>query len=348
MRCYIIFNNTTDIITNNINKAAERGFTMTKKERVIAAIEGRETDQVPCGFSLHFPVEDAYGEAAVKAHLDFFKESDTDILKIMNENLVPYMGEILHGSDYCMVKEMSLEDPFMKDQIALVKEILAGCESDAFVLGTLHGITASAIHPLEKMEPGYTYDGVREKLCRLIHEDKDTVLAGMERIADVMCELAAEYIRLGADGIYYAALGGETRFFTDEEFEEIVKPFDIRIMKAIKDAGGYCFLHICKDGLNMERYRGYEEYADVVNWGVYEAPYTLEQGRELFAGKTIMGGLPNRHGVLVDGPAEAVKEETRRIINTFGKTGFILGADCTLATEQDMELLKAAVEAARE
>lgn len=61
-----------------------------------------------------------------------------------------------------------------------------------------------------------------------------------------------------------------------------------------------------------------------------------------------MGGLPNRHGVLVDGPAEAVKEETRRIINTFGKTGFILGADCTLATEQDMELLKAAVEAARE
>ena len=43
-----------------------------------------------------------------------------------------------------------------------------------------------------------------------------------------------------------------------------------------------------------------------------------------------------------------MKEETRKVIREFGKTGFILGADCTLATEQDMSLLRAAVEAARE
>ena len=170
----------------------------------------------------------------------------------------------------------------------------------------------------------------------------------MKRIADVMCELAGTYIELGVDGVYYAALGGETRFFTDEEFDKWIKPFDLQIMKAIKDAGGYCFLHICKDQLNMDRYKDYGPYADVVNWGVYEAPFSLEDGRKMFAGKTIMGGLPNRHGVLVDGPAEAVKEETRKVIEDFGRTHFILGADCTLATEQDMDLLKAAVEAARE
>lgn len=321
---------------------------MTKKERVTAAIRGEEVDKIPSGFSLHFPKESAFGDAAVKAHLKFFEESDTDILKIMNENLVPYMGEINNGSDYSMVKEMTMEDGFMQDQVELVKKILAGCDRDAFILGTLHGITASSIHPLEKMDPNYTYDQVREKLCRLLHEDEDTVLAGMRRIADVMCELARTYIELGVDGVYYAALGGETRFFTDEEFEKWIKPFDLQIMKAIKDAGGYCFLHICKDQLNMDRYKDYGPYADVVNWGVYEAPFSLEDGRKMFAGKTIMGGLPNRHGVLVDGPAEAVKEETRKVIREFGRTHFILGADCTLATEQDMDLLKAAVEAARE
>lgn len=321
---------------------------MTKKERVIAAIKGEAVDKVPSSFSLHFPKDVAFGDAAVEAHLKFFEESDTDILKIMNENLVPYMGEINQGSDYHMVREMTMEDDFMKDQTELVKKILARCDKDAFTLGTLHGITASSIHPLEKMDPNYTYDEVREKLCRLLHEDKDTVLAGMQRIANVMCDLARTYIELGVDGVYYAALGGETRFFTDEEFEQWIKPFDLQIMKAIKDAGGYCFLHICKDGLNMDRYKDYGPYADVVNWGVYEAPFSLEEGRKMFAGKTIMGGLPNRHGVLVDGPAEAVKEETRKVIREFGKTGFILGADCTLATEQDMNLLRAAVEAARE
>lgn len=321
---------------------------MTKRERVIAAIEGRETDAVPCGFSLHFPKEQAYGAAAVDTHIKFFEETDTDILKIMNENLVPYMGEINKGSDYSLVREMSMKDQFMQDQVALVKSILERCDKDAFTLGTLHGITASSIHPLEKMDPSYTYDGVREKLCRLLHEDRDTVLAGMQRIADVMCELAKTYIELGVDGVYYAALGGETRFFTDEEFEAYVKPFDLQIMKAVKDAGGYCFLHICKDQLNMERYKDYGQYADVVNWGVYEAPYSLEEGRKLFPNTAIMGGLPNRHGVLVDGPAEAVKAEVHNVVNSFGKKGFILGADCTLATEQDMGLLKAAVEAARE
>lgn len=321
---------------------------MTKKERVIAAIKGEAVDKVPSSFSLHFPKDVAFGDAAVEAHLKFFEESDTDILKIMNENLVPYMGEINQGSDYHMVRKMTMEDDFMKDQTELVKKILARCDKDAFTLGTLHGITASSIHPLEKMDPNYTYDEVREKLCRLLHEDKDTVLAGMQRIANVMCDLARTYIELGVDGVYYAALGGETRFFTDEEFEQWIKPFDLQIMKAIKDAGGYCFLHICKDGLNMDRYKDYGPYADVVNWGVHEAPFSLEEGRKMFAGKTIMGGLPNRHGVLVDGPAEAVKEETRKVIREFGKTGFILGADCTLATEQDMSLLRAAVEAARE
>ncbi len=135
---------------------------MTKKERVTAAIRGEEVDKIPSGFSLHFPKESAFGDAAVKAHLKFFEESDTDILKIMNENLVPYMGEINHGSDYSMVKEMTMEDGFMQDQVELVKKILAGCGRDAFILGTLHGITASAIHPLEKMDPNYTYDQVRE------------------------------------------------------------------------------------------------------------------------------------------------------------------------------------------
>lgn len=321
---------------------------MTKKERVIAAIRGQETDVAPCGFSLHFPKEEAYGDRAVEAHLRFFEETDTDILKIMNENLVPYMGEINQGSDYRLVGEMTMEDPFMKAQTQLTEKILKRCDRDAFILGTLHGVTASAIHPLEKMDPSASYDQVREKLCHLLREDTRTVLDGMQRITDVMCRLAETYIKMGVDGIYYAALGGETRFFTDEEFAAWIRPFDLQIMKTVKDAGGYCFLHICKDQLNMERYRGYGEYADVVNWGVYEAPYSLEEGRRLFPGTAIMGGMANRSGVLADGPAEAVRQEVHRILEDFGKTGFILGADCTLATEQDMDLLKAAVRAVRE
>ena len=117
-------------------------------------------------------------------------------------------------------------------------------------------------------------------------------------------------------------------------------------MKAIKDAGMYCILHICKDGLNMQRYQGYGDFADVVNWGVYEVPFSMEAGRALFSDCTIMGGLRNRSGVLVDGTDEEIESEVHSTIEAFGEKGLILGADCTLATEQDMRKLRIAVEAA--
>lgn len=34
---------------------------MKKRDRVFAAIRGEEVDHVPCGFSLHFPHDRAFG-----------------------------------------------------------------------------------------------------------------------------------------------------------------------------------------------------------------------------------------------------------------------------------------------
>lgn len=320
---------------------------MNKRERVIAAIEGREVDSIPSSFSLHFPEEVAYGDAAVDAHLDFFKKTDTDILKLMNENLLPYMGEIEKAEDYKAVR-FSVKDQFMVDELDLVKKVLAGCDEECFSMLTLHGITASAIHPLEKMKAAFDYDGARAHLSKLFNENHVPVVDAMKRIADGMCDLIRESMRLGIDGIYYAALGGEYRYFTDEQFATHIEPLDKMILSAIKEAGGYCFLHICKDGLNMDRYGDYGDYCDVVNWGIYEAPFSLEAGRKMFPEKTIMGGLANRSGVLVDGSPEQITEEVRKVIALTGKRRFILGADCTLATEQDLSRVHTAVQAARE
>ena len=162
-----------------------------------------------------------------------------------------------------------------------------------------------------------------------------------------MSELAQAYIKAGLDGVYFAALGGETRYFTDEEFAEYIEPCDKQILSAIREAGGKAFLHICKDHLNMARYASYADFCDVVNWGVYEAPFSLDDGKKMFAGKAIMGGLANRTGVIVDGTDEEIRAEVRRVIDWSGKDKFILGADCTLATEQDIHRLVVAIDEAR-
>lgn len=319
---------------------------MNKKERVLAAINQRPVDYVPCGFSLHFPQEQWHGEAGVRAHLDFFRESDTDIIKIMNENHFPCFGAMVDASSYsALCRGFSIESSFMQDQLAFTKEILGRAEGDSFSVGTLHGITASAIHPLEQM--GLSYAESRERLAAYLRDNPHKMLSALQRITDTLSELAMKYVEAGLDGVFYAALGGERRYFTDEEFHAWIEPFDKQIMTAIREAGGYVILHICKDGLNMERYASYIGFADVINWGVHTAPFTLEEGRRLFPGKTVMGGLPDRHGVLVDGSEEEIASYVEGIISSYGRTGLIIGADCTLSTEQDMRKLSAAVRACR-
>ena len=320
---------------------------MTKRDRVLRAIRKEPADFIPSCFSLHFPKERNSGEAGVRAHLDFFRDTGADIAKIMNENLVPSPGM---GSSfpeaYADVRAFGKDTDFIVDQIDFTKKILDGLDDEYFTLGTLHGICASALHPIERS--GIDYEKARDLQLLSLREAEGTTLSAFNRIADGLCSLVEGYKEAGVDAIYYAALGGEPRWFSDEEFDKWIKPFDLKIMKAIKEAGMYCFLHICKDGLNMQRYRDYASLSDVVNWGVYEVPFSLEEGRKLFPGCTIMGGLRNRSGVLVDGSADEIREEVRSVINGFGRTGFILGADCTLATEQDMGRLRAAIEAAQD
>lgn len=315
---------------------------MNKKERVQAAINKQPVDHVPACFSLHFPREIAFGDAAVKAHLDFYRQTDCDILKIMNENLVPAIGEMNSPADWAKVPAYNRHSPFMQQQLDMIKRILDE-EGDAYSLATIHGICASTIHPLEAK---YGYEPVRRLFVEQMRTDKQPMLDARRRIADAMCDLAQACIEIGCNGVYYAALGAEKHFFTDEEFAEAVEPFDRQILTAIREAGGDIFLHICKNNLNMHRYRNYQDLCDVVNWGVYEVPFSLEEGRKLFPNATIMGGLANRSGVLVDGTIEELQAAVRKLIADFGSTGFILGADCTLPTDIPVERIRAAAHAA--
>ncbi|MDL2229403.1 uroporphyrinogen III decarboxylase [Treponema sp. OttesenSCG-928-L16] len=318
---------------------------MTKKERVIAAITGKAVDYPPASFSLHFPEECKFREKGIDAHLRFFSETDTDIYKIMTENLIPSVPGISEAPDWEKIPSFSRHDPFIADQIDFVKAIRDKTPADVFLLGTIHGVCASTIHPLR---PQYSnYDEIRHIHVVHYRKNKAVFRDAVKRISEAQCILMEETIKAGVDGIYYAALGGEKNFYTDEEFSELIEPFDKEILSVCREMGCYSFLHICKKNLNIERYRSYVPYTDVVNWGIYENGIYPDQVRRLFPDKTIMGGFANRSGVLVEGTRDEIAAETRKIILENGPDKFILGADCTLPTAIPYQNIRYAVMAAR-
>ena len=161
---------------------------MTKRDRVLRAIRKEPVDFVPSCFSLHFPKEKNSGEAGVRAHLDFFRDTGADIAKIMNENLVPSPGM---GSSfpeaYADVRAFGRDADFIVDQIDFTKRILDGLDDEYFTLGTLHGICASALHPIERS--GIDYEKARDLQLLSLREAEGTTLSAFNRIADGLCGL---------------------------------------------------------------------------------------------------------------------------------------------------------------
>ena len=317
---------------------------MTKRERVLAAILGQDIDSIPSSYSLHFPAEKAKSNKGVRSHLEFYKKTDVDIMKIMNEYLVPDFGGIRVPSDWKIIPSFNRKTKFISDFGDFVKKIVDRLGPDDFFLATIHGICASSIHPIEAR---YGYLPVRELQVSHLREKSAPYLDACRRIADGLCCMADVLLEAGVDGIYYAALGGERHFYTDEEFSRAVLPFDLQVLRHIKAKGGYVLLHLCKNNLNMQRFKPYAPYADIVNWGVAETNFSLKDGKKLFSNAAIMGGLPNRAKMWSQGSDEDLKKAIKKIIAEMGRKKFIMGADCTLATDLAYERINTAVRTAR-
>ncbi len=314
---------------------------MDKKDRLYRALAGEEVDYVPSGFWFHFPEEQYYGDEAVKAHLDFYANADLDILKIMNEYQYRPGFEIKTPSDWRRLKPQKIKDSYFQGYIDVIKKIADTLKGEVPLLATIHGVFASAFHCC--MRPGETLAG-KNLLMDHIKEEPEFVLSGFSAIADTLAELSLACIDAGVDGIYYATLGGEDYRFSEKEFLRYIKPFDIQALHPVQNVCDLLILHICSEKLRLPVYADYPDNA--INWAVHESRYSLEDGKRIF-NRTILGGLDDRSGVMVEGPEREIMHEVTKIVNEFGKRGFILGCDCTLPTNIPISHIRAAIEAAR-
>ena len=316
---------------------------MDKRERIAAAIAGEATDRVPCGFWHHFDKKDAFGEASVRAHLDFYEATDADVLKVMNEHMYRLEQEIRCAEDWRKVRPVPFERTDYPDYIGEFRAIRRAVPSDVPLWATIHGALVSAYHATDT--PGHFSNPDNRVSCHL-RENPEAVKGALMAVAETLSDLCDRLIDAGADGIYYAALGGEETRFSRELLEEAVIPADRYVIDRVKARGATAVLHICKEKVQLPAYRSID--ADVFNWAVHDCRYSLADGRALFPGKALLGGFDDRSGVLVDGSEEAIVSETNAILREAGTARFILGADCTLPDNVELWRVRAAKRAARD
>lgn len=101
---------------------------MNKKMRVLAALENRETDHVPAAFWFHFPADKAEGQACVDAHLQWYRDTDQDFIKIMCDGYFGYPNETLEKladvSELYKMKPLGENHPLSENRLNVLQQLL--------------------------------------------------------------------------------------------------------------------------------------------------------------------------------------------------------------------------------
>ena len=317
---------------------------MTKFERVLNASKGLDVDHVPTGFWFHFPEDKKMGDAAVQAHIDLYKEIDTDLFKIMNEN--KYRNNIRPEkiSDWKSWSPLKVKGSYYEESLDMIKRIADKIGDEVPLLFTVHGLYISTYHGTPDA-PVDNYADVNNIISSHLKEDPKMMESVFKMVADTLLELSEEAMKAGAHGIYYAALGGEKQRFPEGHYEEYIKPTEVELLNEIQKSTDYLTLHICKDNVQLPMFADYP--CNLVNWAIYENDFSLEQGRDLFK-KPLLGGFDDRTGLMAGNDQKAIAAETRRIIDSMDGKGLVLGSDCTLPTEVSLDNIRTVVKTAKE
>ena len=308
---------------------------MNKRERMECFL-AREayTDGIPAAFFQHFDASKRHGDAAMQAQLDFFHDTDMDMMKIMFDDIYPKFS-VEKPEDWRRVPDFAADDPVFTQQIELAARLVKAVGKEAGVYQTIFSPFVSAgcaVSPIP------VWDSV---VTPHFLADPEAMTAGLTKIAKTLAAFAQNIAKTGIDGFYVSLQGGEYSRYSPAFFDEWFKPLDVMLLQALKDTGKRVILHICGVNMRLENY--YDYPGDVVNMASVDNHIALEEARRVF-GRPVMGGIPN-HGVIVEGTREEVEAQVRDAMN-IDTRGIMLGADCTIPKEVSRRRLRWAVDAA--
>ncbi|MFD0680543.1 MULTISPECIES: uroporphyrinogen decarboxylase family protein [unclassified Paenibacillus] len=314
---------------------------MDKKTRVLNALNKQAVDKVPVGFWFHFSGEEAKGEACIEAHVQHYKDSDIDFIKIMCDGyfVFPINAEIIEAADWRKLKPLGKDHPYIKEQVERAKGISDRVNGECCIFYNVFA-------PFSCIRFG-TSD---ELVMRHLKEDPEAVMYALDVIAQDQAMLAELIITEGqCTGAYYCLQGGEMDRFTYDEYRKWITPSDKYVLDHANKFSDNNMLHLCGWAGIKNRLECWRDYpAKAFNWAIYVEELGLKEGMEFFGGKAVLGGFDNtKEGLLYSGTKADVDQFTANLIEETGTTGVILGADCSLSGDIDRQRIKWVVEAAK-
>ena len=316
---------------------------MNKRERVLAAFQGKETDHVPVCMWKHVPQElwdddDQF----IKHQLDSYRNTDVDFVKLSADKYFGWPAPVLDGIESAdalyNIKPLGGDHPFIRGQIERTRKIIEGLNGECVALYLIFA-------PLSylRLQVGYPM------MMKLIRENPEAMKHALSVIAEDVKLLVRGIIEeAGADGIFFSVQNAEENRFTYEEYRDWVTPSEKSVLDYANTLSSMNAIHLCAWEEIPNRLCVWSDYkAAVISWSRYIDIMDIGEAKKRF-GCTVWGGFDNRSGTLLyTASREEIEQAVHALIEQGGKRGYILGADCSIHDELPEERIRWVVEAAR-
>ncbi len=312
--------------------------TMSKWERVEAAIKGNEVDRIPISLWKHYHLQDRDPGRLAEVTLNLYRQFDIDLIKLTpsglyfiqdwgatiqfgrDDDFLPLAVQpvIQKAEDWGNLPALDVNNGALRRELEMIKSVAAGLNGEAPFLMTL----------FSPLNIAYKLCGDRvsgKLLVEYMRQSPEAVHAGMKTILDVTIEYANACMEAGAPGFFFATQMATTDLMTRDEYAEFGRPYDLHLLDAIKGKSQITMLHVCKENLMFDLVADYP--VDLINWAAHTSGTSLTDARKM-TDTPLAGGLSL--DTLLNGSEEDVLAEARNAIAEAGRTGFMLAPDCVI------------------
>ena len=324
---------------------------MTKRERVMAALAGREVDRIPLAFWLHnFATENSAGGLSTET-LRLARTFDWDYLKPQSRAQcfaemwgLAYRPSTERATSYTVTRHPARSAADLRrltpaaHGAGALGEQLEALRAIRNTLGADTPIVWTVFSPM--MVVPFLLEGGRDQALQIGRSDPNALEAALDAIAETLTAYVKACVDAGADGVFYATNLATRDLLRPEECRRFQRPYDRRVLGAAASAP-FNIMHVCGAGAHFAEFADYPVAA--FSWALAPGNPSLAEGHRR-TGRAVMGGLPAKPEIGSLSPVEIGGRVSAAIADTGGRW-LLLAPDCSITPDTPDVLLHAARQA---
>lgn len=322
---------------------------MTKRERLAAALRGEVVDRPPIAFWGHYPSDPRSAEDLARAAIAFQQKYDWDFVKIMATGAYhveilgaetrydafpygyprPVCSPIQTGGDWEKLSRLEWEKTYLQELVKAC-DLVHRAMPDVPCIQTIFSPLSTA-----------DWLALNNSLAHHVRNFPEQLHAGLELVTEFTASFARRCLEAGADGVFFAVRNATRGQLTDEEYLEFGKPYDLRVLNGLRGAF-FNLLHVCKTNIMVDVVSDYPAHA--ISWDSETGYPSLREARTCWPRYCLAAGI-DRASVIPRGCPEDVRLAVGSAIRQSGGDRFILAPTCGLRLPHVEENLYAARQA---